>query len=485
MNKPMIRRVTATLAVALALLQPAFGVYGASESTMLVNGIEKPLSSPVINQEGSVMVALTTLVSVLGSEANWNEAEHAIECNVGGVMYAFKPGSRLVTAGEAQKQLSREVLILEGRSYVPLNAVVDVFGGTLAKAESGQYVITIYTDQGKPYGQYTFEDLYQMALKNSVALRQAYSAYDKAEITYDEENDDFFETPSNNGDPTREAVRLANLLTMKSTEISLKTAEISTLTVKDQIRYQLQDLLNDTRVAEGAIELAEEELAVQRTLQAQNEIKFSHGLISSIEYDKSKETLKAKELAVGTKRSERDALIAKLDNLLKLGAENYVFLKHSPVAYEPLSNRNVNAHIDSIIQESPDIWSLEQVVKLKEYNVDYFVFNAGQIYETAEIDVTTAKQNVVMAKESTAVSLRELFEQINQLENSYATLQVEREKLLKDLTVARLNLQVGLVTQLTVDQLELAVHSLDQQLLSLKGSYSALKAAYLEPWAAQ
>jgi len=485
MNALLSKKLAAFVLCGILCVAVALPAYGAALDGINVNGSEKVLNAPIIKTDASVLISLKALGEAIGMQVGWNEADKRIHCLYNKQDYKFSIGRRNVEVEQDTKTLSAPVQIINGSSYIPLNGVVDVFEGKV-ELTGDRYSIIVQIDSGKQYGNYTFDELVDIAYLNSIALATAKSNYQHAKIMYSDKVDNYQEYPSNNGDTADDLVSMANLLHLEGAEISLKTAEIAVLTAQDQIRYQLKDLLNDISVAEGAIQLANEDLKVQQTIQAQNELKFQNGMISRFESEKGAETLKTKSVAVTVKTSERDALLIKLDNYLKLGIQQYGFLKNSEIGYEPFTDMDIDGHVKDVLSSSPSIFGLEQLVKLKEANLSYYVFNGSlDPYEAIEIDLTTAKQNLNAAKDATDVSLRQMFEQLTQLSGSYQTLTAEREKLVKDYEVAKLSRQAGLITDLSLQQVKLGLETVDQQILNLKGSYESLKNAYIQPWAAQ
>lgn len=479
------KRITTALICGLMIAITAFPAYGTAQDRIAINGDVKALSNNIITTEASVLIPFRSLSELTGMTITWDSSIEGIRCIYNKQEYIFKRGSKSVIFNGTERVMSAPFQIINGVGYIPLNSVVDVFKGTLSNIND-TYQMTLATETGKEYGQYTFNELQEIALKNSTEMATANSNYKRAALMYDEAVDDHFEYPANDGSPAVEAVRLSNLLNLSGQEISLKTAEIAILTTQERVGYQLKTLLNGVIAAEGDLSVAKGDYEIQKKIQSQSELKFQLGLMSQYEYQKTSETLKSKELAISLKQSAMDAILTELDSLLKLGRGNYEFLNNSTITYTKLEDHNLDAHIAKILETSPDIWALKQIIKLKQDNINYYIFNAGlDPFEAKEIDITVAKQNLDAAVLSTDVALRQSYEQLIQLERTYESLQVELDKLKKDYAVANMNLRVGLTTELAVEQLQQGIASVDQQLLVVKKSYMALKEAYLKPWAAQ
>lgn len=485
MNTQIRKTIVALLLGGLLCMTSALPIYAVNLNVITINGVQKALNIPIISSERSVLISIRGLGEMLGAQVSWSEADRGMHLQYNGKDYRFGIGSSDVSIDGTTRTLSAPAQIIDGYGYVPLNALSDVFEGQI-ELKDDMYFVTVYQESGKGYGNYTFDELLTLAHNNSLDIVKAKNNYERARILYNEAADDYIEYPGNDDNVTEDMVRFGNLLNLEGNEISLKTAEIAISTVKDQVRYELKGLLNDLCVAEGALALANEELDIQRTVQLQNELKYQNGLLSFNDFEKGKETLNTKQLAVASKESERQALRVKLDNILKLGLDNYGFAAYSKIPYSSLEIGDVNTHIQSVLDSSPDIFSLKQLVKLKESNLSYYVFNSSMDpYEAVEIDISTAKQNLKIAQDSLVLSLRQMNEQLNQLGSTYSTLQSERAKLQRDYDAAKLNKELGLITDLALKQIKLGIDTLDQQTLTLKGSYEALKGAYLQPWAAQ
>lgn len=485
MNTQIRKRLGAFILCGLLCVNIALPAFGAALDKIVINGVEKSLSTPIISSDAGVLVSLRALSEASGMKVRWDASDNTIHCVLNDADYTFRIGSQDVQSESRNFKMSGPVQIIGGLSYVPLNAVADIFKGQITIKDE-IYQITMSLNNVGQFGTWTFDELFKTALEKSIAYQQALSSLERAEIVQEEVRDNNIDFPSNNGDPTLEAVKLASLLGMESADISVKSAEIAVLSKKDELRYTLKTALNNARTTSSAVTLAKRDYDLQVEINRQNNLKYENGLLSRYEMEKSDESLKGKLNALGIKESEAKGSIIILDNLLKLGAENYGFVTNYDIKLEPLADRDLDAHIKDILNNSPDIFNLKQAVNYAETGLKYFVFNTGGTpYEAEKLDVTNAKQNLSAAQEATEKSLRTMYEQLTQIEKSYEALTLERSKLQKDYEVAKANRQAGLITDLTVQQLEFAMDSLEHQMLSLKGNYEALKMSYLQPWAAQ
>lgn len=452
------------------------------------NGEDKTLQNPMIQNAVVQMISIRDVTSLMGGTVSWDSYQQSISVKVGDTAYLFKPHRQEVTVGKDIVIMDAAAIIQNGISYIPVTALHDVLGLVVSTDAGNLVKITSSKVEVEAYGEYTFEQLYQLALKNSSDLDAARINIDSADVVRELSRDIHSSgVSSGTGTGASAAVLLNSLKSLKSSEISVESAKIAYLTVEDRVEYQLRSLIDDKIVSVKSIALKKQAYDLKVIGHDQNRLKYEQGLISEYEYAKSALDLGTVKSALETELSKGKSIDSALEDMLKLGVENYDFLSGSRMVQEVLTDRDLDSHITDVINYSPTIWALEKALEMSQLDVRFHVYNytGSDLIDVDKNDVTKAKLNLTSAKEATDLALRQSYEGIVQLEQGMDSIQMELEKAKKDLNMALTNYNVGLITKYTLQQAQYAVDAYEYQQLSLQKSYNALVRAYLHPWAAQ
>lgn len=155
-----MKRKIGVLLSALLLLgtTSAYGVYGAQEIPVTVDGALLQTDTPAQLVEGNTMVPLRAICDALGAEVEWNPIEHKITISDGTTTHTLIVGSRTVTTTQDGKTESKLIaaapVVIDGRTLVPLRYVGENLGAEVVWNASAK-TVTIRTQQDidKPIAQ--------------------------------------------------------------------------------------------------------------------------------------------------------------------------------------------------------------------------------------------------------------------------------------------------------------------------------------------
>ena len=143
----------------------------------------------------------------------------------------------------------------------------------------------------------------------------------------------------------------------------------------------------------------------------------------------------------------------------------------------------LETHIRRMLNNNPNIWMLEQRARLSDLAVSLYTYNVGlDPYSAMEIDATISKMDLSNAKKALELSLRNLYSSLEQIRENQAILEINMEKLLDNLRLAELRLEVGMATPLEVQKVKSAVEGLEKQILQLELQYEESIMIYEKPW---
>ena len=181
--------------------------------------------------------------------------------------------------------------------------------------------------------------------------------------------------------------------------------------------------------------------------------------------DLSRETQQMAEQNKKLEMNIDNAYIA-LNNLLGLPAEDRYEIVNN-VEYAPLE---MNMSIDTYVSRK---LSTDQSLQMQQIAVENAEFSSktisdsstGSEYRTAELEAANTARDYKTAKEDKEKSIREAYIQIQQLESARKNLETDLAKAKSDHEKAQVNYQVGNITQLDLEQAELALDNVENSLL--------------------
>jgi hypothetical protein len=133
-HRPHLRRQNCLPALSLcvlglsALLAAPPAPAQSSPVTININGHTIEADPPPILQKGSVFVPLRGVLEALGAKVTYNAASSRIDIAQSGKSYALRTGQGFATADSKVVPLSAAPLLVEGRAFVPLRSLAELFG---------------------------------------------------------------------------------------------------------------------------------------------------------------------------------------------------------------------------------------------------------------------------------------------------------------------------------------------------------------------
>ncbi len=265
-----MKRIFLITSLILTLL--TVNTFAVSVNKLNIDGEDLELKNALIATEMSVDVSLREVAEALNMTVEWDSEQSAISVTNEDETYYFKVGSNLVTTKYKKTvNMTSPAYINNGATYIPLNAVVDVFGLELAKSDVA-YEISSVGQANIGVGK-TIDELYILALENSESLKTAEKNVERYEITQEEAQDDLSSSPSGTGNGTQDATRLAAFQNYYSQGIGLEMAEITVESTKEQIYHDLLSVIESVHTETERLALLEESLEVAKVTVEQNKLK--------------------------------------------------------------------------------------------------------------------------------------------------------------------------------------------------------------------
>lgn len=311
-----------------------------------------------------------------------------------------------------------------------------------------------------------YDTAVEMAIKKDSSLKQI---ADQIDVTL-KNRDAIFDGGVRPGDSTElvvvSAQRLAYLSSIHSLDASYRTSKIREEVTKIGIEAAVKNSFSAIELNQNKLDLLQKNYKIQKQLLAQGTLKNDVGIMSDKDLqDLSRETQQMAEQIKQLEMNIDNAYIA-LNNLLGLPAEDRYEIVNN-VEYAPLE---MNMSIDTYVSRK---LSTDQSLQMQQIAVENAEFSSktisdsstGSEYRTAELEAANTARDYKTAKEDKEKSIREAYIQIQQLESARKNLETDLAKAKSDHEKAQVNYQVGNITQLDLEQAELALDNVENSLL--------------------
>ena len=331
---------------------------------------------------------------------------------------------------------------------------------------------------------YTYEELLELAIKNSKELRRKEQAIERSEVVREEASRHKTYTPEGvgTGHPADVMAR-ATLQGVISAEIGMQVAKKQVEIEEDKLAYDVKKAFNNLLLAQSQLELDRAEMDLNNFELKLANVQHDNGTMGRFELIQNRNTNKEIEKKLEVAKLALETAYLELNNLTGFKKDYRYNLQVE--AKEEKELGDLEHHISRTLSYNPAIWSLEQSVKLAETALYLYSYNAGaDPYKAKELDVSTAKLNVGNAKEMLEHSLRTLYQSMDQLKEARAILEINLNKAEESLKMARVKLEVGAGVPLEVKKVEKAVAELEHKIMENELQYEEILAIYNKPWVA-
>lgn len=331
---------------------------------------------------------------------------------------------------------------------------------------------------------YTYEELLELAKKNSRGLKKKEQEIERSEIMREEAARAKTYTPigTGTGDPSDVLARAATQ-GLLAADINIGMLKKQLESEEDKLGYNVKTAFNKVILAKNQLRLDENAKEIAELELKQANLQFQNGLIGKIQLENCQDALREAINKLNTSKLNLEGAYLELNKLVGLGKDERYNLK-----VEENQEREVpelEIHIRKVLSESPSIFSLEKSVELSEWLLKLHSYNAGQDpYKAKEIDISTTKMSLSDVKETIEYSLRTLHQTLEQLKETKEILQLNLKKTRENLEIAELKLELGMAVPLEVKKLQNIVAELEHKLMENGLKYEEILAVYEKPWVA-
>lgn len=329
--------------------------------------------------------------------------------------------------------------------------------------------------------QLTLDDVFLKAAAHSSSIKKADYDIDSNEIEVDEAAEDVYYVP---GDGTDDEASSA-YLSLVQKNIALQTSKKTRSTALDALERESYEKYTNVLVAQNKAEAAEKSLEYANYLRLAALAKYQLGLINAMDRDDAQRDYNTKQAALLIALTNLKDSYVKLNTLIGLDADERPVLTDRPV-YTLLKVDNLEAEIQSRINDSPVIWKADKAVEQAQLNLDLAPLSGSSLtpYEVEENSINSTKLSASDAREDLRQSMLTYYDNVLQLEQDYTLAEQALAASQEDLRLNTFKYTLGLATRGDVLSAELSVANSQQSLQSLIYQHTLAKMTFEKPWAA-
>ena len=330
----------------------------------------------------------------------------------------------------------------------------------------------------------TYEEAVELALKNSMELKNARQNVVQAEEMRDHLSRmrTFGYTPFGPGYDYQDALDRELLLNFLQADIAWQMARKQVGILEEAIALQVRSAYDAVLKKLDEIEVSDLTLAYAAEKVRQAEIKAERGMESLFNLQMLREDYNEEKQKRDVLEKQLEEAFLGLNELLGLEKEERPNLKGEFLP-DWLEDVNLERHLTRVLNGNPLYWLQLQKYRMAEYGLAlYNNFVGAEPYKVKEIDVLKEKNNLAAMKEDLETTILSLYNQLQQLENQYALLEVNLAKAQKALDAVTARYAQGMAVAIDVQQAELAIAQLEHQLQNILITYEQLKILFEKPW---
>lgn len=337
---------------------------------------------------------------------------------------------------------------------------------------------TCRADTTAQAGSLTVEQAIDMALANrddvKVALLELQAAGINTDLAWDSGTTTIVEVNGvrqflDTGDSSDQAIdtaeynekakRISYDTKLQSVKFSVYDRYYSVVSALDKV--DAQDLSNQQAAENLRITKLRTQLGMDTKLalyQAQTQAAAAESSLANAQLDLDQQYINLMEY-IGMSSSSRPALVREL-------------------TYTPLNVADPESKFSEIVNASPSVWLAKESLELTQDTAG----NSGSD-DLDYINEEKADINIITTKESMLQTTRNIYYSVKNIEDSYESAKCSVTAAQESLRVAKLMLDLGMVTKNDVLAAEIAANSAQQSLDSISYQHAILAMAFEKPWA--
>lgn len=473
----------ATFIITILISTTAF----AAPNTIMINGIIKQLSTPMINENGTTMIYLMDLTNLISTSDVFLQ-DSKVRINKGDLSLSFDSKQNTVIVDSKPKEFPVLPIEVDGKLMVPLRFVAESLGAKVDWNESTKLIniqikeeVVKNTEKTNAIPSDAKVMSYDEALKTINSNNTQLKTLEEGIKYMDERLSDIsrnYHTFVTMGvavvDTTIETIRGLKALQNQRSNVTLNEQLI-----KDASELMLRTHLTAIAGYEFDIDLLEEKIALDTINYNNLKLKQDLGMISAYdvvvagqELEKSKTNLSSLKMALANERTA-------LNNTMKQKPTTELYVQYTPEI------KTLDLELESYIKRKMDtdltIKIKKQAIEEAEYRIDTRI-DTEESRLNNENKLRQAIRELDDAKRNLDKNIRSAYSNAKQLEERQKALKVDLKKMQDNLKNMQANLQAGMVTPYDVMAVQMGVSSAEIAIKKNEYTYSNLLFAIERPY---
>ena len=316
----------------------------------------------------------------------------------------------------------------------------------------------------------TYDKAVELAIKNNSNISTLEEAIDLMEKNQETTVDRLGNTSVMTSDSetrTMNATKGTLLTTAKTMESNIKTSKYNKQLIETGCEYLVKSYFNNIQLAESGLELLKKNYSIQQDSCNQDLLKFRLGMISKNDLTASQNSLaKMKSNVEQTELAIANAYDG-LANALGLKTGTAFEIDYT-VEYTPFElGKSVESYISTSLSKDPSIKIYETKLELAKKLKSISVYST-QIYSYLEKEnnVSSASRELKDAKDAMEKNITAAYNNIKKYEAERASLEAALSDAQTTYETAKINCELGNITDFQLKQAELGVLNAENNLLT-------------------
>lgn len=441
---------------------------------------------------GRTLVPLRGIFEALGAKVNWDQVTETVTATKGTTNIQLTIGSYSAEVNGTGTILDQKPQLKNGRTMIPIRFVSEALGAIVRWHEESN-TVAIYTnvnnantdqqnnnDSNSNSPQLSYQQALDLAMKNSITLKNASAAIDRAfEVKQDAGKDVTF-IPSDGSNPQAASAYKGAVQSELGYQSSKWQYEITQDSVAYSVKKSYYEILQDLekkKLADLTLDNANQQLQLINA-------KFQNGLASQFDVTQAQNNADSANAKHQAALKTLDDAYQKFNQLVGFEPEDKPQLIDQPT-FEKLDQVDLNNHVNRAISSSPVLKIKDQQVDLAQLALNLYTYNSGSdSYAAKQIDETTSQNNVTNTKNQLDQSIRTIYYSIKQMEDQYSVLQSSLNSAEQSLKQTEVKYDTGMAIKADLTNAQLTVEQLKQQMYDLIVQHELAKITFDKPWVA-
>lgn len=346
---------------------------------------------------------------------------------------------------------------------------------------------TVKTEETTTKRVINYKEAVKMAIDNNSSLKTLVNSVELMESSK-EDTVSSLGGVSRGGDLDQITVIDANILStltaIDGLDARIKNSRLSKDVTEKLSEYTVKSTFTGIINAEKDLEILKEKYKLDMKNFEDAQTKYSLGMISTNDIAKMRSEIDSTKLTIDSTELSIKNVYTGLNKLLGLKPDDVYDIEYDVELVPFNMNTDLETYIGGKVASDPSIKMNEASISSAKFALNAYSTSGGDSYEQKQFNLKDAELKDKDARKDMAENMRNTYNQLKQNEIKQKTLEADLKQAESDFAVAKTNLEIGNITQLTCDQAALAVENAKQAIQKNIYAYDSLKFTLENPFLA-